>query len=156
MIAQTTSLILQVFQLNGRLLAAGDRLVENLGLTSARWQVIGAIALAEEPQTVADIARSMGLTRQAIQRIANELIEGGLLERVENPRHLRSPLMRLTTRGQKAYDEASARQRPWVKRLAKDLSPREVDTALTVLQTLTDRLTSTTRATHAGRARSKR
>ncbi|MDH3233798.1 MAG: MarR family transcriptional regulator, partial [Alphaproteobacteria bacterium] len=38
-----TALILETFRLNGRLLAAGDRLVGDLGLTSARWQVLGAI-----------------------------------------------------------------------------------------------------------------
>jgi hypothetical protein len=41
-----TALILEVFRFNGRLLAAGDKLVANLGLTSARWQVLGAIALS--------------------------------------------------------------------------------------------------------------
>ena len=57
-------LILDVFRLNGRLLAAGDRMVEDLGLTSARWQVLGAVALAAAP--VAWIARNMGLTRQGV------------------------------------------------------------------------------------------
>ncbi|MEM7211572.1 MAG: MarR family transcriptional regulator, partial [Pseudomonadota bacterium] len=37
-----TALILDVFRLNGRLLLAGDRLVSELGLTSARWQILGA------------------------------------------------------------------------------------------------------------------
>src|SRR5580700_10537668 len=96
-----TSLILAVFRLNGRLIGAGDRLVGGLGLTSARWQVLGALALSPSPQTVADIARSMGLTRQSVQRIAHELVQKGLLERAENPRHVRAPLMRLTERGTK-------------------------------------------------------
>jgi hypothetical protein len=37
-----TDLVLEVFRLNGRLLAAGDRLSKTVGLTSARWQVLGA------------------------------------------------------------------------------------------------------------------
>ncbi len=32
-----TGMILETFQLNGRLLAAGDQLVQDLGLSSARW-----------------------------------------------------------------------------------------------------------------------
>ena len=48
-----TDLVLAVFRLNGRLLTAGDRLVSDLGLTSARWQVLGAIALAPSLQPVA-------------------------------------------------------------------------------------------------------
>ena len=36
-----TDLILETFRLNGQLLAAGDALVSDVGLTSARWQVLG-------------------------------------------------------------------------------------------------------------------
>ncbi|TIW72492.1 MAG: MarR family transcriptional regulator, partial [Mesorhizobium sp.] len=38
-----SDLILDLFRLNSRISAAGDRLVADLGLTSARWQVLGAI-----------------------------------------------------------------------------------------------------------------
>ena len=48
-VAAVTALILETFRLNGRLLAAGDALVESLDLTSARWQVLGAIATAPIP-----------------------------------------------------------------------------------------------------------
>ncbi len=68
-----TSLILEVFRLNGCLISAGDDLVSDLGLTSARWQVLGAMALAPAAETVARLARSMGLRRQGVQRIVNEL-----------------------------------------------------------------------------------
>jgi hypothetical protein len=40
---QITDLILETFRLNGELLTAGDRLVADLSLTSARWQVLGAV-----------------------------------------------------------------------------------------------------------------
>lgn len=53
-----TELILETFRLNGRLLAAGDALVANIGLTSARWQVLGAIALSPVPLPVAHLARN--------------------------------------------------------------------------------------------------
>ncbi|MEZ5958748.1 MAG: hypothetical protein R3C27_16235, partial [Hyphomonadaceae bacterium] len=58
--AALTDLILEVFRVNGRLLAAGDRLAADVGLSSARWQVLGAIRFAREPQTVSWLARSMG------------------------------------------------------------------------------------------------
>jgi DNA-binding MarR family transcriptional regulator len=143
-----TSLILEVFRLNGRLIWAGDRLVSSLGLTSARWQVVGALALSPSAQTVADIARSMGLTRQSVQRIANELVQMGLLERAENPRHVRAPLMRLTARGKRAYDAAAMRQVPWVDQLAQDIPIGNLETAASVLRTLIDRLQ---RGTHTWR-----
>src|SRR5258708_36722777 len=86
-----TELILETFRLNGRLVAAGDALVADLGLTSARWQVLGAIALSPVPLPVAHIARNMGLTRQAVQRLANEMARDGLVRFGANPHHRRAP-----------------------------------------------------------------
>ena len=72
-----TDLVLELFRLNNRLLAAGDRLVAGIGLTSARWKVLGTISTAERPQPVAWLARDMGGNRQNVQRIVNDL-EGRL------------------------------------------------------------------------------
>ncbi len=44
-----TDLVLDLFRLDSLLLTAGDRLVAPLGLTSARWQVLGTILAAERP-----------------------------------------------------------------------------------------------------------
>ena len=108
-----TALILETFRLNGRLLAAGDALVGGLGLTSARWQVLGAIAVAPVPLSVAQIARAMGLTRQAVQRLANDMERDGLLRFAVNPHHQRAKLVVMTSRGQAAYGAAMKRQAPW-------------------------------------------
>jgi DNA-binding MarR family transcriptional regulator len=135
-----TELILEVFRLNGRLLAAGDRLVGDLGLTSARWQVLGAIALAAAPMPVAWIARNMGLTRQAVQRIVNELIGEGVLALATNPHHRRAKLVVLTDRGARLYQTIEKRQLPWASALAEGLSPRTVASAVATLRALRERL----------------
>ena len=135
-----TELILEVFRLNGRLLMSGDRLVALLGLTSARWQVLGAIALAEQPQPVAWLARSMGLNRQGVQRLVNEMIEDGLVETRPNPHHRRAHHVVLTKRGRDAYEAAARLQAPWVTDLVKGLSRDEIATALRVAATLRARL----------------
>ena len=135
-LSQLTELILEIFRLNGRLLAAGDSLVADLGLTSARWQVLGAVALAPEPLPVAQIARDRGLTRQAVQRIANDLAAAGLSRFEDNPRHQRAQLVVLTPTGRKAFEAAMARQLPWAKHLGAPLKSEDVDTALAVLRTI--------------------
>ena len=109
--AVLTELIIEIFRLNGRLLAAGDALVADLGLTSARWQVLGPIAQSPVPLPVAHIARNMGLTRQAVQRLANELEGDGLVRFAPNPHHQRAKLVLLTARGKSAYDAAMKRQK---------------------------------------------
>ena len=135
-----TALIVEVFRLNGRLIATGDRLVSDLKLTSARWQVLGAAALAPSPQPVAWLARSMGLHRQGVQRIVNELVAEGIFALEENPHHRRARLVRLTRTGEQLFEAAGRRQRPWAKRLAKGLPAKTVAAAHHVLKTLRERL----------------
>ena len=74
-----TDLILDMFRVNSLILTAGDRLVAGLGLTSARWQILGAIVAAERPQPVAWLARDLGANRQNVQRIVNDLTKEGLV-----------------------------------------------------------------------------
>jgi DNA-binding MarR family transcriptional regulator len=135
-----TELILEVFRLNGRLLAAGDRLVADIGLTSARWQVLGAVALAAAPMPVAWIARNMGLTRQAVQRIVNELTAEGALALAPNPHHRRAKLVVLTDRGASLYRAVEKRRLPWARALADAVAPRTLASALATLRALRERL----------------
>lgn len=138
--AALSLLILDVFRLNGRLLAGGDRLMADLGLSSARWQVLGAIALAPTPQPVAWLARSMGLYRQGVQRIVNELVEEGFVAFADNPHHRRAKLVTLTAKGRKACADADRLQKPWVNALAKGLDASDLASAHRVLKILRDRL----------------
>ena len=135
-----TALILDVFRLNGRLLLAGDRLVGSLGLTSARWQVLGAIAYAKQPGPVAWIARSMGLNRQGVQRIVNELEKDGIVAFAPNPNHRRANLVVLTERGKAIYEAASNLQAPWVNRLSDGLNLKGIAIATEVVGELRERL----------------
>jgi DNA-binding MarR family transcriptional regulator len=93
----------------------------DLGLSSARWQVLGAIELAGEPLTVAGIARQMGLTRQAVQRVANELAGAGFVAFAANPNHKRAKLVALTERGRRDYARVAERQARWANAMAAEL-----------------------------------
>src|SRR5712691_10630849 len=135
-----TELMLEVLRLNGRLLASGDRLVADIGLTSARWQVLGAVALAGNRLPVAHIARNMGLTRQAVQRTVNELAAAGLVDFAPNPYHRRAHLVVLTASGSDAYRAAMDRQAPWASQLAQALDEHKIRLATRALRTLVQRL----------------
>ncbi len=138
--AGVTALILETFRLNGALLAAGDRLTADIGLTSARWQVIGAIALAGTPLPVAQIARNMGRARQSVQRVVDELAGDGLVAFAANPNHRRAKLVILTDHGRSAYRAAMVRQAPWANGLGAGLSPAAIDDAFRIVRTLRRRL----------------
>ena len=135
-----TALILDVFRLNGLLLTAGDRMVARLGLTSSRWQVLGAVFDAERAQPVAWLARDLGGNRQNVQRIVNDLQKMGLVTLEVNPHHRRASLVVLTEKGRRTYDEASRVQAPWANALSEDLAIKDIDTARRVVAELRKRL----------------
>jgi DNA-binding MarR family transcriptional regulator len=135
-----TEVILSAFRANGLLLAAGDELTAPAGLTSARWQVLGALALAERPLTVPQIARRMGLTRQSVHATVGRLVAAGLVELAPNADHRRSQLVAMTPAGREAYQTLDRRQVVWVNELAHGLQRDELESAARVLQALCRRL----------------
>jgi DNA-binding MarR family transcriptional regulator len=136
----TTDVILSTFRANGLLLGAGDRLGADEGLTSARWQVLGAIAVAEQPLTVPQIARRMGLTRQSVHATVKRLVHDDFLELVPNADHRRSPLVALSETGTAKYRAIDRRQAAWVNRLARGIGRSDLTTTGRVLDELCRRL----------------
>jgi DNA-binding MarR family transcriptional regulator len=138
-----TRLILTTFRLNGSLLDAGNQLTKPHGLTSARWQVMGAIDLEGQPLTVSQIARRMGLTRQAIQRIVKDLSNLGMVEIKPNRDHLRSPLVAISKLGADAMVGVNKAQTTWVNKLSDGFSERQLNQALRLLETIQQRCEET-------------
>lgn len=139
-LSAVTDLILETFRLNGALIASGDALVGPIGLTSARWQVLGAIDAASVPLPIAHIARNMGLSRQGVQRLANEMKKDGLLAFTPNPHHKRAPLAVMTAKGRETFRGAMALQRKWAAALARDTPPQELMAASALMTKLRSRL----------------
>jgi DNA-binding MarR family transcriptional regulator len=135
-----THVILDLFRLNSLLLNAGDRLVAHLGLTSARWQVMGAINAADRPQPVAWIARDLGAHRQNVQRIVNDLARAGLVAFETNPHHRRAQLVVLTDKGRRSFHKAMGLQAPWVNSLIEGLSLEDVEAVRKVAAAMRERL----------------
>ena len=131
-----TQFILASLQLHGLLLAAGALLTHKVGLTSARWQVLSAVARSAEPKPVAWVARDMGLARQSVQRVVDDLEAVGLLSFQPNPRHKRATLLVITDKGHQAFKAVTELQVPWVNSLAEGTKVREIETALHVVRGL--------------------
>lgn len=131
-----TDLILTMFRVNNRTLAWGDKLVGPLKLTSSRWQVLGAIAFAEQPQPVAWLARDLGVSRQNVQRIINALEKDGIVTLEPNPHHRRAQLVVFSAKGRAVYDAAVRKYDPRANELAKGLTVKDIATAHRVLLTL--------------------
>lgn len=137
-----TEAVLDLFRINSLLSTAGDRLVAGLGLTSARWQILGAMVAAERPQPVAWIARDMGANRQNVQRIINELHKDGLVAFETNPHHRRAQLVVLTEKGQQTFHAAMRLQTPWMNNLSDGLLIKDIETFCRVIAALRQKLES--------------
>lgn len=135
-----TEIMLLIFQINGRLLEKGDEMVAPLGLSSARWQVLGAIAMADKPLTIPQIADLMGITRQGSLKQLNRLAEDGFVAQMKNPRHERSPLFTLTAKGVRAYREAERLQAAWSASLCEALAMDELKVTKRTLEAIFTRL----------------
>jgi len=137
-----TQLILKTFRANGQLLEVGDRITAPFGLSSARWQVLGALAGEGRPLAVAQIARRMGLTRQSVRRTVSDLVELGFVELADNPDHKRAKLVVLTPLGIETLTEVTAVQAELAEYLAADLDPQQLRQTLALLGQVIDRCES--------------
>lgn len=121
-----TDAIFATFRLHGHLIALGDRMVQPFGLTSARWQILGSIIMSEGAATVPQIGRTLGLSRQAVQRVANDLHTAGLVSFDDNPHHKRAKLVRLTKAGEDTYRQADKAWALWANKAFAELSSTQL------------------------------
>ncbi len=129
-------LVLSLFRLNSLLIAEGDAMTEKLGLTHARWKVIGAIALSNSGLTVPGVARVLGQSRQAVQRITDVMVEDGLLVYEPNPKHKRSMLVTLSEDGKHIYNMLREVQDPWAIETTEDIPIEELESGLRLVRRL--------------------
>jgi DNA-binding MarR family transcriptional regulator len=126
---------LGVFRLNGQFLAVAEELAKPAGLTAAWWQVLGAVL--SEPLPVSGIARTMGITRQSVQRIADLLVDKGLAEYRPNPAHRRAKLLAPTEEGRAAVSRIAPGHAAFADRLVRAYGDEaELADAVRVLERL--------------------
>jgi DNA-binding MarR family transcriptional regulator len=123
-----TDLALQLARVQSQLDETAQMLAEPTGLTPARWQVLSAVAAVPAP--AAQVARTMGLTRQAVQQTADALEAEGLIQYRANPNHKRAKLIEATALGRQRLAAAQARQIAWANRLGKRLGRASLEASL--------------------------
>lgn len=129
-----TDLIIAMFQLDGRLMDIARRLARAGGITATEWRVLGGVLA--EPHSVAEIARLMGMTRQGVQRVADQLVDRGLAEYRPNPAHRRAKLLACAEAGHWAIRQIALAQRPWADRIGGQIGVAELSETLTIIRRL--------------------
>jgi DNA-binding MarR family transcriptional regulator len=130
-------LMLQVAQFFFRIRALGQRtgLVTSWG--GGAFGFMRSLALLG-PLTVPQIAQMRPTSRQRMQRLADELAAEGLVEFIDNPRHRRSKLVRLTSKGGARYRELSARLLAVASAMGADLTEADIRKTTEIVRRLSD------------------
>lgn len=123
-----TALVLPAFELNGEFLAAAAMITAPHDLTPAQWQVLGAVL--DEPRPVAHIARriGLGLTRQSVQRVADDVVRRGWATWRDNPDHKRAKLLAPTDAGVTAVRAMAREQHAWADAVGGQIGIRDLET----------------------------
>lgn len=133
-------LVAEVFDAAGVLRRYGERIAASAGQTQARWQLLSVVSIGD--WTVPSAAERLGTSRQAVQRIANDLVDDGLASFEDNPRHRRSPFLRLTPEGAQVLAEIGGEAR----RSYRTLAPKLAEADLVKVRAQLRRLTAAVRS----------
>jgi len=133
-------LMQECFRINRRLVIAVEQLTTGTEITGAQWGVLGAFGAAADLLTVAGAARSLGLARQGVHRVADLLEKKGLIEYRQNPHHRRARLAQVTEAGQALLQQLQQRQSHWARHAAGELDIRQVEAATELVRFVGQRL----------------
>ncbi len=102
------------------------------GITPAMQRVLSHLQIQGDA-TVPALARTLGTGRQHVQRVVNELLALGLLERRENPAHKKSLLIALTDEGCDNLDRIEREKKGLLENMTEGLTDDDLQCCLEVM-----------------------
>ncbi|MES1158517.1 MAG: MarR family transcriptional regulator [Terricaulis silvestris] len=114
-------------------LEAATQAIAGFASAGGEWGVLRTLIRHGE-QTVPEMARSRPVSRQHCQTICNNLADQGLIEFIENPRHKRSQLVRITKKGRARFEAMSEQFLVAAGAFAPHFEKEELATATDVLR----------------------
>ena len=128
-------LMLEVAQCFFRIRAVGQKTGLITSWSGGSFGFMRSLALLG-PLTVPQIAQMRPTSRQRMQRLADELAAEGLVEFIDNPKHRRSKLVRLTRKGDARYRELNAQFLSIASTLGVTLSEADIRRTIEIVRHL--------------------
>lgn len=119
--------------LHFRLQAAGQEIGAVNAQRGGTWGMLNSV-ITQGPQTVPQLARARPVSRQHIQKLANDMVADGLLRFVPNPAHKRSQLIEATPKGLDAYSRMNSSLGDLADQLGEGFSKEELYMTASVLE----------------------
>jgi DNA-binding MarR family transcriptional regulator len=133
---EVTWLIRRLFRAMG---ARADQYLAEAELTAADRAVMEFLYMSDA-LSVPEIARRYNVSRQHIQVTVNALLARGLLRSVENPKHQRSRLVRLSSLGRDSFEEIRRNETAFVEKIFADIADESLFVTKATLASLLQRL----------------
>jgi DNA-binding MarR family transcriptional regulator len=133
---EVTWLIRRLFRAMG---ARADQYLADAELTAADRAVMEFL-YPHESLSVPEIARRYDVSRQHIQTTANALLSRGLLRSIDNPKHKRSRLLRLSRLGRECFEEIRHNESTEIAELFAAISDESLATTKAALTSLLQQL----------------
>ncbi len=130
-----SQVFLKVTSVYFKLSAQMDLALKPFGLTGSRMGVLRSLHELG-PATVSDIARMRPVSRQGVQRLAQELTSKGLTRLTASSDDGRSKILELTPKGRRLYEKAAQMRLDMLDELAKDYSSSDLKSLLNGLDHL--------------------
>lgn len=106
--------------------------LEGTGVTVAMRAVLEQLSV-QGAQPVPAIARSLNIKRQSVQVVVDELLANHFVERIENPAHRKSWLIKLTSKGSNQIRNIRTKEQSNLNKVCSGLSKEEINTCLRVM-----------------------
>ncbi len=125
----------EVFELHAALSAIMDTVHEQAGLNTSQHKIMRSLSHIG-PATVPDIAAVLGVSRQFVQTVCNNLLSCEFIEFAANPRHKRSKLAVLTERGRNAFRQARKNENRIIEQALPGIDPVKATEACKLLESI--------------------
>jgi len=100
-------LFFRLYQCTNMLHKTGTRAVEEEGLTTQQWAVLGALSRAEasEGMNVGDLAKYLKVSRQNLSGLLGRMERDGNIELVTSTLDRRSKIIKMTSNGREVWEK---------------------------------------------------
>ena len=133
-------LVTGVIQLSNLLMRHLAPVFEKARVTPQQWAILAALAAAEQPMTLAGLARAMLVSKQNMTGMVARLEQLEFVERQGDPHDLRSSRLVLTRRGRATVEKLRPAYDEWRRALGGDVAERDLATLTRTVDRLIERL----------------
>ncbi len=121
-----------------------SRLRQDFDITLPRFDLMAQLERVPEGMKMGELSRRMMVTGGNVTGITDQLVEEGLVKRMDNPEDRRAYIINLTPKGRKVFGEMAAAHETWIVELFGGLGANQRDHLYELLAKLKTHVTEIT------------